>query len=382
MSSGKISGILQLILVAVILSGAFALTAWLADMRKEAKPSVNVKERELVVTSQMVDPVTYRINFDATGTVQVRSPVALVPRVTGEIVETSENLFPGGVFEKGEILFQIEPDDFIHEIQRLEAEVARAQTLLELEQAQADAAVAEWKTLHPDKQAPPLVARLPQLKEARANLDSAKAQLATAKLNLKRTKFSLPFRGRITQANVELGQFVSAGTSLGNAYAISAIEIEMPLEDEEFGWIRETRDPDITVTASYLGQRREFKAGIKRLGAEYDPQTRLARVVLAPEDVEETLIPGIFVDIEVIGPTRKNVWLLPIDALQEDNTIWRIGDDNTLRIIKPEIIHITPDYVAAYSNGEPVHVVTGPLPEATEGAKVRIRSTERQGDGR
>ena len=196
----------------------------------------------------------------------------------------------------------------------------------------------------------------------------------------------MPFKGRITQANAELGQFVTAGQSLGEAYSLESVEIEMPLEDQEYGWVLESANPDITVTTSFTGKTRSMKATVKRLGAEFDPLTRLTRVILKPEELPDKtnmpLLPGVFVDIEVIGPTRKDTWLLPIKALQEDNTIWEILPDQTLKRRRPEIINITRDYVAAKSDGNPIRVVTGPLPEATTGTKVRLKTTQSDKQGR
>ena len=156
--NGKVSGILQLILVLLVIGGAIATSFWLATLREEALPDVQPKQRTLVVTAQTIDPVLYRVNFNTTGTVQVRSAVALIPQVSGKIIEISDNFFAGGVFGKNQALFKIEPEDFKHEVQRLKAEVARAETALELERAEDEAAKKEWMSLNPETEIPPLVA--------------------------------------------------------------------------------------------------------------------------------------------------------------------------------------------------------------------------------
>lgn len=375
-------GILQLILVVVILAAGFATTQWLSGLREHARPHIEIKERDLVVAAQMFDPISYRIYFETTGSVQSRAPISLVPQISGKITAVNDNLYPGGTFKKGDLLFQIEQADFEHDISRLKAELAQAKTEYDLAIAENKAAIAEWESLHPGQNnpqnIPPLVARTPQLNQAKAAMDGAKAQLDTALLNLKRTSFTLPFDGRITQTDVEIGQYVTAGSSLGQAYALEGIEIQMPLEDREFGWIREFgTPPDITIQTNLLGQDVKIPAKLKRLGAEFDPQTRLANVVLAPQgDLKDKLLPGMFVDIHVVGPVRENIWLLPIDALQEDNSIWKINDDMRIQRISPRIINITKDYVAMISDGKPVKVVIGPIPEASNGTKIRIKQDE------
>ena len=376
----QVRGITQFILVVAILIGAFGLSNWLASLRKDAAPKVNVGEREIVVTTQQVDAVPYKINFKTTGSILARAPLNIVPLVTGKIVEISPNFYAGGTFKNNEVLFTIEPDEFQNEVDRLRALVAQSETALDLEKAESQAAIAEWNALHPNKDVPPLVARKPQLKQAKADLDSSKAQLSTALLNLKRTQYSLPYEGRITEANLEIGQYVTAGSSLGSAYALDGLEIEASLNDQQYGWLRESARPDITVSMQSLGALRKIKARPKRLAAEYDAQTRLTRVRMAPvfkvgNTFANILLPGLFVDIDVVGPTRENVWLLPIKALQEDNKIWILDENMTLRSYFPEIINVTPDYVAAVSTGKSIQVVIGPLPQATQGAKARLKTS-------
>ena len=101
----------------------------------------------------------------------------------------------------------------------------------------ATVAVEEWKQLHPDSEpTAPLVFRQPQIKQAQALLESAKAVLATAELNLQRTSVKMPVDVRITSESADLGQFIAAGQSVGKAYGIDDVEIEVPLEDKDLAW--------------------------------------------------------------------------------------------------------------------------------------------------
>src|SRR5690606_3237290 len=110
----------------------------------------------------------------------------IVPEVSGRVVFVHAAFFEGGQFAAGEVLFKIDPRDFELEVARREAEVARAQTVLELAEAESSAALGEWKQIHGKRPAPDLVARKPQMAEAAATLKSARAQLEEAKLRLER----------------------------------------------------------------------------------------------------------------------------------------------------------------------------------------------------
>ena len=370
--TGGVKGLVQLILVLAVVAGSFVVASYLASLRKEPESLAGMQERKLAVTARQIEPQDHRIRFSTTGTVQVRSFVDIVPQVSGKVVHVSDNLYPGGVFKKDSLLFRIEQDDFVHQLRRLQAEVARAETQLQLQLAEAGAAVSAWEGLHPDKSPPPLVAKRPQLKEARSALRAAEADLATARLNLERTRFSLPFRGRVVESSLGIGQFATAGQSYGRAYSLDALEIAVPLEDRQIRWLREAEDPALTVLSDYLGATRELEAFVKRFGAEADPQTRFTRVFLGLREPNTDLIPGVFVDIEVIGALKRDVWVLPLSALRSGGTIWAIDSRERLQRLRPEIVQITGEHVVAASDGAPVRVVTSPLPPISGDTQVRV----------
>jgi len=72
--------------------------------------------------------------------------------------------------------------------------------LLEREIAESELAKRDWEELGIGD-ANPLTLRIPQLKEAEANVNAANANLERAKLNLERTIVTLPFEGIIKKKN-------------------------------------------------------------------------------------------------------------------------------------------------------------------------------------
>ena len=60
------------------------------------------------------------------------------------------------------------------------------------------------------------------------------AQLEAAKLDLARTRIALPFTARIAETNVEAGQFVQVGETLGVADDIATAEIEAQIPTDRF----------------------------------------------------------------------------------------------------------------------------------------------------
>ncbi len=131
------------------------------------------------------------------------------PLVSGTIV--SVNLKDGQMVKKGDVLFIIDPRPYHAEVDRAAGQVAAAHarvtyTANDWQRAQrliADNAIA--KRDYDEKQN--------AANEAAANLKSAQAALEAAQINLGYTKVTAPISGRVSRAEVTLGNVVNAGAS-------------------------------------------------------------------------------------------------------------------------------------------------------------------------
>ena len=374
--SEKTTGIIQLVFVIIFLVGAFAISKMLSA-QKQIPQTQEGKERIASVNVIEVFPGKHRITFETSGVVRARSQVDLIPEVSGRLVEISDNVFQGGAFKSGERLFQVNPKDFTLEIQRLEAEIARAKTTLKLQQAEAQAAVIEWGEINPGQDVPPLVAREPQMAEAEASLKAAQAQLGLAKLDLERAKFSFPFAGRVVESALELGQFVNAGQSYGQVFDIAALEVEAALEDQQLEWLLASgEDVQTHIQTRYLGQDYRVEGVLKRSAANLDSDTRFGTVSFGFKEPQDVLIPGVFVQVMVVGAEEDNVSVLPLSALQEKNVLWVVSADNMLKRIVPEILYISESEVTLRGLERGMRVVNGRINGASNGARVEIRNIE------
>ncbi|MFO8048866.1 MAG: efflux RND transporter periplasmic adaptor subunit, partial [Desulfosudaceae bacterium] len=184
---------------------------------------VRIEDRDMTITGQ--------------GTVQARTESRLVAQVGGRVVRVSDSLVNGGRFKKGERLVTIDPRDYEINVTQAEAGVKDAASQYEQARQESEAARQEWQQSHPGEEAPPLVAREPQLGAARAALDARRANLEKARLDLARTRITAPFDGRVSDKDVDLGQYVTPGQTLASVYATDAVEIVVPLENDDLQWL-------------------------------------------------------------------------------------------------------------------------------------------------
>ena len=312
------------------------------------------------------------ITVNATGSVNVRNYVALTPQVGGRVVSISQALRAGGTFTSDQELLVIDPRDFELALDQARADIAAAQSNLMLQRAESDAARANYALLHPAARVPPLVARVPQIAQARAQLSAAQARTEVAALNLRRTRFSLPFGGRITDSTAEIGQVLAAGQSFGRAFAFDALEVVVPIAADELKRVA----PAIGRTATVRTEAGSIPATVERVSAEVDARTRFAELYLqfAPDATPPP--PGTFVDVVVQGPDIAGTFVLPPAAEQINRSVW-VVDRGVLAQVMPTTLGNTSDgWVVAgfdFKDG----VILGAVPGAEVGIPVDIGTNAR-----
>ncbi|WP_221031476.1 efflux RND transporter periplasmic adaptor subunit [Actomonas aquatica] len=371
MSSSKRSGLIQLVAVIVFVVVAFVINR-LMQTHYEPAGRNGGGTRALFVDTVTVDPAPYQLVFATTGTVQARTEINIVPQVSGRIVAVDPAFYEGGAFTSDTTLFQVDPRDYELDTQRLAAEVARARTALQLAHAEAAAAVAEWSQLNPDQPAPDLVARRPQLAEAEANLQAAQAALGNAQLALERTRYTLPFAGRVLASRIAPGQFVQAGQSYGSAFDLASLEVVSSLEGRQLEWLLTAARASIEITATHLGQTRTYPGELQRSAARLDPTTRFATVRFGFQDDPADLVPGVFTRVTIHGPQLDGISEIPASALQQNGVVWLVAADQTLHAHQPDILYADGDTLALRHLPPGAVVVTNRLAGAAEGATVSL----------
>jgi RND family efflux transporter MFP subunit len=327
------------------------------------------------------------------GTVRAKVEVEIAPQVSGKVVSINPQFKAGGFIPAGQEILKIDPRDYKLAVQQAQAGVADAQVKLDLEKAEAAVALDEWRQLHPGTEPDsPLVLREPQIRQARALLDSAKAALATAKLSLERTGVTLPLDVRIVSESADLGQFCSAGQSIGRAYGVEAVEIEVPLEDKELRWFnipdeevsfngndKSSKGSEVLVKATFAGTEHTWKGFVARTTGQVDAKSRLISVVVEVPNPfggpysKAPLLPGLFVEARIKGNTLKDVFAVPRDAIRGSDEVWMVNNSK-LHVSRLNIIRADKGfvYVTEGLKDEDL-IVTSSLDAVVDGMAVRVK---------
>jgi RND family efflux transporter MFP subunit len=383
---GFIQGFLTILIIILGIAGALFFIKFKKQPEQE--------EQGVKIPLVKVEKVNVRdipMIIQGYGTVTPKVEVDIIPEVSGKVVYIHPELKVGGLIRANEKMLQIDPRDYELAVMQAEAAVADAVVMLDKEKAEALVAQKEWTQIHGDAQpTSTLVLREPQIRKAEATLDSAKAQLATAELRLERTILSLDFDILITSENVDIGQYIVTGQSLAKAYGTEAVEIFVPLEDNELAWFdvfnnsilendknNSTEKTTATVKANFAGSQQIWNGYVVRTTGQVDRTSRMISVVVeVPEPFQFTegkapLLPGIFAEVSIQGKTLHNAIAIPRDAIRQGNEVWVVNGDH-LNIKTLQIVRSDKDFAYVASGiDDQVNVIISSLDVAIDGMRVR-----------
>ncbi len=260
-----------------------------------------------------------------TGRLQAPQSVTLVPRVSGYIQKV--NFQEGALVSKGDVLFEIDPNLFSAEVERLKADLASAisaQTLAENDFARAS------KLFKKNAVSEELIdTRRANKHQTAAAVASVKAALERAELNLAYTQVRAPISGRVSYAKATMGNYVTAGqsqltslVSTDRMYAYFDVDEQTYLKYANLSAENKRQDPrsgDNPVFMALANETQYTHQGIiDFVDNKMDQQTGTIRVRASFANKDNTLLPGLFTRIRLAGSESYQGILIDDKAIGTD----------------------------------------------------------------
>ncbi len=337
----------------LILAGGFFAWKWLSIPIEVPKPAHHGPQR-LKTEKTVLHPSSYPIFLDTQGNVRAQQSTTITPLVAGTVMEINPAFEDGAFFKEGEVLLQLDPADLKTSVFASKSRLARAEAALIQEQARAKQAKLNWEDIGYKEAPSPLVLRVPQLREAEANVSAALADLEQAERNLDRASVRAPFDGRVNERLVGLGQAVSATTPLGEIFGTDTAEIRLPLAPAQLPFVKlpddENQTPvDVILTDALADPNgpasHQWKAKIVRTEGTLDPTSRelfaIARIddpFSLASDLPQLRI-GQPLRASIAGVTLDDVFVIPRTAMRGLNRIFLIDREDP-KILKKDIVPI------------------------------------------
>jgi multidrug efflux system membrane fusion protein len=369
------------------------LVVFLMDMFKAQPTKAEVPEAALAVKTQILNRTEVTLSVDSQGTVRPRTRTTLISEVSGTVLEVSDQFIVGGTFKQGDILMRLDPVDYEVALQRAKAQLISRNALLELEKARAIQAKKEWEmTGRPESEAPTLALREPYLAEAEANILQAQAEVKQARTKLQRATIRAPYAGMVSVKSVDVGQYVTTGSRLGETFAIDFVEVRLPLTAKDLFQMDQrsfqTMDASnkVVLSGSVNGRSADWSAAIVRSEGVVNELNRSQYLVARVSDPyglsqplltsAPPLLVGTFVTAKLPGKTLKGVFKVPRSALLQGSRVALVDEMQKLQIRAVKVVFNDEGYYYI-SEGlkDGVEVIVSALGTPIEGLKVEVKNS-------
>lgn len=188
------------------------------------------------------------------------------------------------------------------------------------------------------------------LESIKANTKKAEASLEEAQLNLKRTSIKAPIDGRIGNCNVNVGEYVAMGQEICTITDDKKPSLKVPVDATEASavlrvkpgkkyWL-ETPD-DVKATVAWVKKPVicKWNAVVTRI-ENYDSATDTLRILVTPTEYAGSwktpfpLLPGMFCKVTFYGQPIENAFRIPFSALQFENYVFTVDNNGILHRYK------------------------------------------------
>lgn len=370
--------------VAIVVGALIVYQAMLAFKQPaEQKPLDN---KPPLVEVRALNKENWQFKIRSQGIISPLYQTQLTTQVAAKVVKLNSVFIEGGFFSKGDVLVQLEDEDYKTQLKSAQANLAKAKAALKEEKARGAVAEQEWQQMA--EQATPLALRIPQLETETANVASAQAQVEQARRNLERTTIRAPYDGIVVKRSAQLGQYLTAGSSVGLIYSTDIAEIRLPLslEDSKYLNLRQksvqTAPAQVTLISQVGGNQQSWQAELVRNEAVINEQTRMIYVVARLKDpynlTQQYQAPvhfGQFVEADINGRKVSDIVRVERSLLTVDQQLILLNDDSSISLVTPQIIRSEAQFVyidKGIRQGD--KLIISSLSNPVEGMKVRVNN--------
>ena len=298
------------------------------------------KQRRLAavpaVTVAKVSSENVRRQFKATARVTAKYRVDILARISGYL--TKSYFKEGDNVKTGQILFEIEPQQYMYAASQAKANMENAQSQYRYYQKQ----LARYQELVSKD----YVARsdydniLAQRDAYKAQVESAENAYRDAERNLGYTKVKSPVNGRVGMISVTEGNYVSMNSGpLTTINSYEPMYITFPLESKDFAELTRidksanvNREVEFTFSS---GQKYPYKGVQDFHDNKIDESTGTITMRATFPNPDDALIQGDFGTITIYSNEKDDVPVVPQTATmenQEGRYVYILDKDNLPRI--------------------------------------------------
>ncbi len=282
--------LIMLAVVVVVLGGIFGFKTFVNGKIKEfmTGPSGPGRQAQTVSTAKAVIS-DWQPQVEAVGSLRAVRGADMSLEIAGVIDQL--NFQSGDDVEEGKVLLKLRDADDVAKLKSLQAQADLAKITYDRDQKQFAAKAVAQSVVDNDE----------------ANLRNMLAQVAQQQAIVDKKTLKAPFAGRLGIRQVDLGQFLAAGTTVVTLQAVDQLYLDFLLPQKALAQLKVGLPVMVKVDAF---PKMTFRGQISSINAKVESTSRNVQVRATLENIEKLLLPGMFATVDIdTGPPQKQVTL-------------------------------------------------------------------------
>jgi membrane fusion protein (multidrug efflux system) len=247
-----------------------------------------------VVSTTVAHADTWQDQLEAVGSVRAARGADLAAELPG--IVDSVGFDSGADVAAGTVLLKLRPNDDAAKLAELQAAADLAAANLARDQKQFRAQAVSQASIDADDS---------RLRQARAQVAQQEALMAERVVRA-------PFAGRLGLRQVDVGQYLPAGTTIVTLQALDPLFVDFYIPQQALGQMHAGAAVQVSVDAF---PSRAFTATLTAISPKLDQASRMAQVRATLANPDHALLPGMFANVTLATGTPHRYITLPQAAL-------------------------------------------------------------------
>jgi membrane fusion protein (multidrug efflux system) len=329
--------IVMLGLVAIVAAGLIAFQQFKAGILKQVVATIR-SEVPTVATAK-ASMQDWQPRQTAVGSARASSGADLAAEINGVVdrigFESGQNVAAGTV------LLQLRANDDDARLAQLQASAELANVTLQRDQRQLAAHGVAQATVDTDA----------------ANLKVARAQVVAQQAVMAEKVVRAPFAGRLGVRQVDVGQYIAAGTAIVTLQQLDPMFVDFYLPQQALGQIAVGQKVEVTADAY---PNRTFNGVVSSLNSKVDSSSRMLQVRASIPNADGALLPGMYLNVAVDSGPAQSLVTIPLAAVAFNpygSLVYVVHDEKDQHIVKQQFV------TTGATRGDQVSILKGLGPD-------------------
>ncbi len=298
--------IIMLIAVGLVFGGVFGFISFGHYMRDKFLHSMGFPPQ--TVSTVVASSQPWQPKLLAVGSLRAVNGANLSSQVSG--IVSAIHFDSGADVKAGAPLVELAAADDVAKLQSLRAAASLAQITLDRDQRQLKVQGVSQQTIDTDQE----------------NLKSALAQVAEQQATVDYKNVRAPFDGRLGIRQVDLGQYLAAGTTMVTLQSLDPIFVDFYLPQQSLEQVKVGLQVTAEVDA-FPGKT--FQGEITAVNPLVDTATRNVQVRATLKNPDRVLTPGMYATVDIASGAPQRYVTLPQTAISYNSygdTVFLVDD--------------------------------------------------------